>query len=48
MRFISVVQDLISSIPVVQRMISQTTIYRITGNNIEQYGVCVMVDPRIK
>jgi len=42
MRFISVVQGLISSIPVVQRMISQTTMYRFTDNNIEQYGVCVL------
>ena len=48
MRFISVVQDLISSIPVVQRMRSQTTTYRITGNNIKEYGVCVKEAPRIK
>jgi hypothetical protein len=48
MRFISVVHDLILSIPVVQQMCSQTAMYRITGNNIKQYGVCVMEDPRIK
>jgi len=48
MRFICGVQDLISSIPVVQRMCPQTTMYRITGNNIKQYGVCVMEDPKIK
>jgi len=48
MRFISGVQDLISSTPVVQRMCSQTTAYRITGNNTKQYGACVIEDPRIK